>query len=213
MPASAEQKKDGELRTVLTRAHAEASRLLESADGPPLDIVAWLSAHIAAFDHAVYPTVRRRIPKGGELIAADRVVVNKLARSLRIMERRHSGDVLASGLSTERLNARIADLVRTHQAVQARIVDQLEDTLDSESVNKLAEEYRSALAHAPTRPHPHFARGGLMFRLDALRDRILDTMDGRNVPIPRLARRTIIPGRWGHYLLGTPHDDEHRDAG
>lgn len=212
MPASAEQKKDGDLRTALTRAHSEAAKLLAAPDGPPLDIVAWLSAHIAAFDHAVYPTVRRRLPKGGELVAADRVVVNKLARSLRIMERRHSGDVLASGLSTERLNARISDLLRTHQSVQSRIVDQLEETLDGEAVKNLAASYESALAHAPTRPHPHFARGGLMFRLDALRDRILDTMDGRHVPLPRIARRRITPGRWGHYFLGTPNE-EHRDTG
>jgi hypothetical protein len=211
MPASAEQT-GGELRTVLTRAHEEATRLLATPDSQPLDVVAWLSAHIAAFDHAVYPTVRRRLAKGGELIAADRVVVSKLARSLRIMERRHSGDVLASGLSSERLHARISDLVRTHQAVQSRIVEQLEEALDSEAVTKLARAYETALAHAPTRPHPHFARGGLMFRLDAMRDRLLDTMDGRHVPIPRLARRRIMPGRWGSYFLGQPHP-ESRDAG
>ncbi len=212
MPASAEQKKDGDLRTVLTRAHTEASKLLEAADGPPLDIVAWLSAHIAAFNHAVYPTVRRRIPDGSELIAADRVIVNKLARSLRIMERRHSGDILAAGLSSERLTARLTDLVRTHQAVQGRILDQLEKCLDADDVSDLADAYESALAHAPSRPHPHFARGGLMFRLDALRDRLLDTMDGRHVPIPRLTRRRIIPGRWGNYFLGGTAE-EHRNAG
>jgi hypothetical protein len=37
-------------------------------------------------------------------------------------------------------------------------------------------------------------------------------MDGRHVPVPRLPRRTIMPGRWGHYLLGHP-DDTDRETG
>jgi hypothetical protein len=53
-----------------------------------------------------------------------------------------------------------------------------------------------------------------MFRLDGLRDRILDVMDGRRVPVPRLAKRHITPGRWGSYFLGQPHEQsaETRDA-
>jgi hypothetical protein len=74
-------------------------------------------------------------------------------------------------------------------------------------------DYERALTHAPTRPHPHLSRGGLLFRLDALRDSVLDMMDGRHVPVPRQPRRRrLIPGRWGAYFLGQPQD-EHRDAG
>jgi hypothetical protein len=54
-----------------------------------------------------------------------------------------------------------------------------------------------------------------MFRFDGLRDRILDAMDGRHVPVPRLTKEHIKPGRWGSYFMGQPHEedrDEARDA-
>jgi hypothetical protein len=62
------------------------------------------------------------------------------------------------------------------------------------------------LEHAPTRPHPHTPHRGVLgaaaFRVDAWRDRVLDTMDGRHVPAPRAPRQSVAPGRWGNYLLG-----------
>ena len=211
MHASAEST-DGTLRAALSQAFDQAEQFLSSNEGPPLDAVVWLSAHIAAFERAIYPAIKKALPDGGELIAVDRAAAGRLAKALRIMERRHSGDVLASGLSSERLAERIADLVRVQRTEQSLIISRLEQTLDGPATKALVEEYAAALSHAPTRPHPHLSRGGLMFRIDALRDRILDTMDGRHVPIPRLSRRRITPGRWGHYLLGHPQDDN-RNAG
>jgi hypothetical protein len=208
MHASAEST-DGTLRATLSQAFEEADKLLGATDSPPLDAVVWLSAHIAAFEHAVYPEIRKSLPDAGELIAVDRAAASRLAKALRIMERRHSGDVLASGLSSERLSERIADLVRIQKTEQQLIVSRLEQTLDDAATNALIASYASALSHAPTRPHPHFSHGSLMFHLDALRDKLLDTMDGRHVPIPRLRRRRITPGRWGHYFLGNPQDSHH----
>jgi hypothetical protein len=193
-------------RSALTRAHEEVAQLLAAPDSAPLDVVAWLSAHMAAYEHAVYPVIRHTLDDGPALIGADRVVVAKLARTLRIKERHHSGDVLAAGLSPTRLDARIAELVDQHQQLQATVIDKLEHALDDDAMQKLSASYSSALQHAPTRPHPHLSRGGLLFRLDALRDRILDTMDGRHNPLPRLPRPHINPGRWGSYFLGQPHD-------
>jgi hypothetical protein len=201
-----------ELRSALGRAHDEAAQLLAGADSAPQDIVAWLSAHIAAFEHAVYPVIKKELSNGAELINEDRAIVSRLARALRIKERHHSGDVLASGLSPERLDRRIAELVDRHRELQDRILDKLEATLGDAVMQDLRRSYSSALEHAPTRPHLHLARGGLMFRLDALRDKILDTMDGRHVPVPRLPRRQILPGRWGNWLIGqqAPEVDGHR---
>jgi hypothetical protein len=122
-----------------------------------------------------------------------------------MIERRHSGDVLAGGLSADRLGERISELITEHRAAQARILDALAQSLDEAAMAKLADSYNDALEHAPTRPHPHLHRG-LMFRLDALWDRILDTMDGRHVPLPRVPRTRITPGRWGAYLLGQQHE-------
>lgn len=208
MHASAEST-DGTLRAALSQAFDEADKLLGSTKSPPLDAVVWLSAHIAAFEHAVYPAIRKALPDGGELIAEDRGAASRLSKALRILERRHSGDVLASGLSSERLTERIADLVRIQKTEQSLIVSRLEQALDTAAIADLIESYAAALSHAPTRPHPHLSHGNLMFHLDAMRDKLLDTMDGRHVPIPRISRRRISPGRWGHYFLGSQHDENH----
>jgi hypothetical protein len=194
-----------DLRSTLRQAHDQADKLLADPEGNRLEAVVWLSGHIAAFEHAVYPVVKRTTPNGSALVDEDREIVEPLAKTLRMLERRHSGDVLAGGLSSERLSDRLVELIKQHREVQRRIVDALEASLDDSAMRQLVESYETALAHAPTRPHPHL-HAGLMFRLDALWDRILDTMDGRHVPIPRVRRPRITPGRWGAYLLGQPHD-------
>lgn len=196
---------DRDLRSTLGEAHDRADELLADPDGSRLEVVTWLSGHVAAFEHAVYPVAKREIPNGAALVDEDREIVAPLTRTLRMLERRHSGDVLAGGLSSERLSERLVELVREHRAVQSRIIDALEEVLDGAAMRDLVRSYEEALAHAPTRPHPHL-RTGLMFRLDALWDRILDTMDGRHVPIPRVRRPRINSGRWGAYLLGQQHD-------
>ncbi|HVS69453.1 MAG TPA: hypothetical protein VHE56_12945 [Mycobacteriales bacterium] len=204
MPA-VESRSDPDLRATLSKAHDQADQLLADPEGSRLEVVTWLSAHIAAFEHAVYPTVKRRATDGASLVDADRAVVSRLARTLRMLDRRHSGDVLAGGLSADRLGQRVRDLVADHRQVQARILDALERSLDAGAMQQLAREYEDALAHAPTRPHPHL-HSGVMFRLDAIWDRVLDTMDGRHVPLPRVRRKQIRPGRWGAYLLGHQHE-------
>jgi hypothetical protein len=210
MPAAAAQPTD--LRSTMSRAHDQTDALLNDPKGNPLEIVVWMSAHIAAFEHAVYPIVRRQVPRGEMLVAADRKVAARIARTLRMLERRHSGDVLATRLSADRLAERLSALVAEHRRVLARILDGIEQSMDDDAMHALAVKYETALAHAPTRPHPH-VRAGLMFRLDALRDRILDTMDGRHIPLPRAPRARITPGRWGAYLLGQQHarPDDARD--
>lgn len=194
-----------DLRSTVRRAHDQADELLADPDGSRLEVVVWLSGHIAAFEHVVYPVVKHIVPNGSDLVDDDREVVAPLARTLRMLERRHSGDVLAGGLSSERLSDRLTELIKAHRAVQGRIVDALEAGLSESAMGQLVESYDNALAHAPTRPHPHL-HSSLVFRLDALWDRILDTMDGRHVPIPRVRRPPINPGRWGAYLLGQPHE-------
>jgi hypothetical protein len=203
-PTSPSPLGDG-LRAMLSKAHDEATALLNNEDGKRLDVVSWLSAHVAAFEHAIYPVAKRRLPDGHDLLEEDRKVASMLIRTLRHVERLHSGDVLASNLSAGRLRERLGDLVREQRDVQSRIIDGLEKALDPAEVSYLAKSYTDALAHAPTRPHPHVG-SGVMFRLDSLRDRILDTMDGRHVPIPRIPKSRIMPGRWGSYLLGQQHE-------
>ncbi len=203
---AAEAHPDRDLRSILGQAHDKADRLLAHPESSRLEVVAWLSAHIAAFEHAVYPVVKRQVPDGAALVKADREVVSRLARTLRMLERRHSGDVLATGLSAARLDERVGRLVAEHRAVLSRILDALAAVQDDAAMRELGRAYEDALAHAPSRPHPHM-HSGLAFRLDALRDRILDTMDGRHDPLPRIRRPRIIPSRWGAYLLGQQHEE------
>ncbi|HWC33828.1 MAG TPA: hypothetical protein VG650_03265 [Mycobacteriales bacterium] len=208
MNAAADQS-DSDLRSTLRRAHDQADELLADPEGSRLEVVTWLSGHVAAFEHAVYPVVKRKVAYGSSLVNEDRAVASRLARTLRMLERRHSGDVLATGLSAPRLGDRVSELVAAHRALQDRIVAALEAALDQDEMRKLVSSYEDALAHAPTRPHPHL-HAGLMFRLDALWDRVLDTMDGRHVPLPRAQRSRITPGRWGAYLLGQQHEEQRR---
>jgi hypothetical protein len=198
---------DGDdLRAALGRAHDEAAQLLAGDDVASMDVVSWLSAHIAAYEHVVYPVIRQAVNNGRALVDDDRAVVLKLARTLRIKERHHSGDTWGAGLSSARLDTKLAELVEQHQKLQAVAMDKLEAALGDAELNRLRIAYTSALQHAPTRPHPHLNSGGMLFRLDALRDRILDTMDGRHAPVPKPPKRRIIPGRWGSWLLGQQND-------
>jgi hypothetical protein len=201
-----------DLRSVVTHAEAEAERLLDTAGTAPLDVVAWLSAHLAALERSVYPVARHTLRDGETMVANSREIAGRLTRTLRVVERRYSGDVLASGLNSERLFDSLRSLVDEHHVAEGELVDRLVEALSADGQAALIASYESALEHAPTRPHPHLHRGVLMFRLDGLRDRILDAMDGRHVPVPRLTRHHVTPGRWGSYFLGQPHDQD-RDAG
>ncbi|HEX3824959.1 MAG TPA: hypothetical protein VHV79_10895 [Mycobacteriales bacterium] len=203
------------MRSVVTHAETEAERLLDADDTAPLEVVAWLSAHLAALERAVYPVVRHQLPDGQRLVDQHREIAAQLTRVLRVIERHHSGDALASGLSSARLTGNLRSLIAEHHLAETLLLDRLAKSMTGVEQLSLVGAYESALEHAPTRPHPHLSRGGLMFRLDGLRDRILDVMDGRRVPVPRLAKRHITPGRWGSYFLGQPHEHsaESRDAG
>lgn len=201
-----------DLRSVVTHAEAEAQRLLDTAGTAPLDVVAWLSAHVAAMGRAIYPVATDALADGATLVSEHREIAGRLIRTLRVIERHHSGDVLAAGLSSDRLFDSVRALIEEMHATEDRMVDGLDATLSPPAQLLLIASYESALEHAPTRPHPHLSRGGLLFRLDGLRDRILDAMDGRHVPVPRLARHHITPGRWGSYFLGQPQDRS-RDTG
>jgi len=196
-----------DLRVALTTAEIEAAQLLRSDGDHTLDAVVWISAHLAAMERAIYPLVRRRVPDGREVVARQRAVGDRLMRVLRVAERRHSGDVLASGLSAARVSTLMSDLLEEHVSVEDELIHALDAELSQSEQLTVIGAYADALEHAPTRPHPHLHRGALMFRLDAFRDRVLDAMDGRHVPVPRLERHPVTPGRWGLYWLGRQEEE------
>ena len=197
---------DSALVSVVENAHEQAGAALTAGASSPLDAVVWLSAHLAAVGRTITPVATRRL---GETAAVRREGHRRdleLERILRIAERRHSGDMLASGLNGERLRTSILSRLDAHAEIEHTRLAALADLLDDEEQRALAEAYVDALKKAPTRPHPYLPHRGLSgaiaFRVNAARDRLLDTMDSRHVPLPRAPHEARRPGRWGSYLLG-----------
>src|SRR3954447_2550072 len=194
------------LGCVVEDAHEQAAAALAAETAAPLDAVVWLSAHLAAVARTVTPVSTRRLgePAGVRREAHRRDL--ELERMLRIAERRHSGDVLAAGLDVERLRTAIVARLDAHAEIEHARLAALADILGEDEQRRLADSYLDALVKAPTRPHPHLPHrgitGAIAFRVDAVRDRVLDTMDSRHVPLPRGPHETRTPGRWGSYLLG-----------
>jgi len=191
---------------VVEDAHAQATTALEPETSAPLDAVVWLSAHLAAVGRVVAPVATRRLREPAAVLREGHRRDLELERMLRIAERRHSGDVLASGLDGERIRRAIAARLDAHAELEHARLTALAEVLDDVEQVRLAGAYLDALVKAPTRPHPHLPHhgvaGAIAFRVDAVRDRLLDTMDSRHVPLPRAQHEARRPGRWGSYLLG-----------
>jgi hypothetical protein len=184
---------------------------LRSPEHRPLDAVVWASAHLAAFDRAVLPVVRRSLPDGRAVVAEMRRHAGRVEHALRLFERLHSGDVGTNRVDGVRLRRALLDLVTDHARLERVLLSRLALRLDETDQAALLASYHRSLEHAPTRPHPHAPRRGplgtLAFRLDATRDRMLDVMDARHVPSPRVARPPVRAGRWSLWLLGQQRSD------
>ena len=190
----------------LSEAHQQA---LDALDADlPLDAVVWLSAHVAACQHTVH-RVAGRMPAAARALHTLQAADLELERVLRRVEMHHAGDSLAAQLNEDRLGGMLRSALVAHADAERELVNGLMERLDRADADKLVASYDEALRQAPTRPHPHTPHRGLLgafaFRVDAIRDKVMDTMDGRHVPAPRKERRASQPGRWGNYVLGEMH--------
>jgi len=187
----------------LADAHQKAGDAL--AADQPLDAVVWLSAHLAACLHTVHRAAKQ-VGAAEPALLALRSADRELERLLRQAEQHHAGDSLAAQLDGKRLETHLHAAIETHARAEADLVRALVEGLDTTDVETLMSAYAEALRQAPTRPHPHAPHRGMLgaaaFRIDALRDKVMDTMDGRNVPSPRRTREPARAGRWGRYVLG-----------
>jgi hypothetical protein len=190
----------------LTDAHQQAIDALDADQ--PLDAVVWLSAHLAACQHTVHRAARR-VAGARAALTAVRAADHELELLLRNVEQLHAGDSLAAQLDAKRLELELLRALERHSQAELDLVAGLMDRISSTAADELMSAYDGALRQAPTRPHPHAPHRGLLgaaaFRVDAFRDAVMDTMDGRNVPSPRRLRHTTEPGRWGRYVLGEMH--------
>ena len=192
------------LTETLDDAHDRALAAL--ADGKHLDAVVWLSAHVAAGQRAVHHAARDLSAAGRLALSRARAADHDLEVVLRRAEQRYSGDSLAAQLDTARLERDLRTALDRHALAECELVTAIAEQLEAGVIDEVAASYDAALRHAPTRPHPHAPHRGLLgavaFRVDAVRDRVMDTMDARHVPSPRVERQPRKPGRWGLYLLG-----------
>ena len=204
------------LRATLESAEIEVQLLLSTKQTPVHDVVTWLSAHLAALDRAVYPVVRRSLPDGRALVAVHRQQVSRISHLLRVLERHYSGDILAAAVDSGSITEELRPLVAEHYRAVSSLVGSLSEVLDQPAQEALAADYERALRQAPTRPHPHLAHAGpltpVVFWMDSARDRLLDTMDGRLIAVPRRPRRQVKPGLWGSYWLGQPQHGDGDEA-
>ena len=197
---------DSVLSCVVEDAHTQALATLTTEGANPLDAVVWLSAHLAAVARTVRSVASRRLREPAAVLREIARRDVELERMLRIAERRHSGDALAAGLDSERLRAALLERLQAHAEAEHARLTALSGVLSDADEVSLAETYLDALVKAPTRPHPHVTHDGVIgaiaFRVEAVRDRLLDTMDGRHVPLPRASHEPRTSGRWSSYLLG-----------
>jgi hypothetical protein len=197
------------LEETLDDAHWQAHTALFVTDSP-MEAVVWLSAHVAAVVKTIEPAAARLADEA--VIARHHDALHRLQHVLRVAERLHSGDALASGLDPARLRDALAHALRQHEQAESALIQAIERVLPEDQASQLVASYCDALEHAPTRPHPHAPHHGVLgaiaFRVDALRDRVMDTMDSRHVPLPRRPHEPAARGRWGSYLLGQMHADE-----
>lgn len=189
----------------LVEAQHEAAVLaLTDSMGNPLDAVAWISAHVAATEMVLHPAVQHR-SDGRRLVADQRRIDRRLVSATWDLDRRLTGDVHHAAASRRAVAQAVLRRLEEHAAAERRLLDALA-TLDAGAVRQLLKDLQEATAHAPSRPHPLTPVGvpgmRLTIRLESLIDRVRDALDARHVPLPRVRRRPLVPGRWGTYALG-----------
>ena len=200
----------------IDRAHREADLALDGHGTAMLDAVAWLSAHLAAVDHAVHPIAVRVLPDARVQISAQRNSAHHLQHSLWLLDRRLTGDTHTSRLAVEPLVADVRTRLDEHTRGEHDLLAALAGTLTAADVEALTAAYTAAVDHAPTRPHPlnpdRPGLRGIAFRLDAIVDRVRDLLDNRHAPTRRPRRPPRAPGKWGLYLLGSGGGRENPDG-
>jgi hypothetical protein len=191
---------------IVTDAGRRALEILRSPEADQLEAVAWASAHLAAVTRTLVPLAARTLPDASDEVTALRRATAHLQVHLRRLEQLHSGDGLVSRIDDIAVHDSARDDLERYLVLESHLLRRLFAELGPESSAAAAAAYEKQLGSAPTRPHPHTpqrgALGALAFRVDAMRDRVMDTMDGRHMPIPRPRRSVPEPGRWGRYLLG-----------
>ncbi len=154
-----------------------------------VDVVAWLSQHLAALDRVVYPAAVRQLPSARRAITVQRAGSRDLEQALRRLHAHLNGDAKAPRRELSQLHSQLLQALQRHSQGQQKLLEQLEQSLPEQDWNGLAARYHASLGRGPTRPHPHVPHAGLAgrlaYRAAALCDRVLDVLDSRPLhPVP-----------------------------
>jgi len=198
-----------ELSAAVEAAHEHALRAFVQPGGRELEGIAWLAAHLAAVDGTVAPVLRRHSIVSSAELRQQRRVNRRLQHELRTLEQVLAGDALAARVDVAACRDRIVTALTEHAAGEHLLLDRLAQRVGAEATAFVATRYARSLVAGPTRPHPRVSShlpviGSVVRRVARARDHVLDALDGRHNPLPRQRRTRREPGRWGHYLLGTP---------
>lgn len=149
--------------------------------------IARLSGHLAAMRRAVCTPLRSTPGSPRELIARCCAQGREAEWSLRLLQGRLAGDMLASSVSLDSVYARLGRQLTSYTAGERALLAWVEEKLPVADHERLAAGYLGCLAHGPTRPHPRGPRTGsgfhLAFVFHRFWDRVLDGTEGR----PRIA--------------------------
>jgi hypothetical protein len=163
-----------------------------------------MCAHLAALQHVVHREMSRLCD--GADVNAFRRSSFQLERTLRTVEQLACGDALTLNVDAASVHRNLVAQLQAQAAHEHHLLDRLTECMPVAEQRRLVADYERALAHAPTRPHPHSPHGRLLgwlaFRLNGPRDRIMDTLDSRPTPTPHRPRKPIKSTRWGDYFLG-----------
>jgi hypothetical protein len=190
--------------------HDRALVALTDEPWRPGEVVVWLSAHLAAVEHVLYPAAKRAGIDAG-FLDRQRISTHRLLLSVRTLEHVAAGGPVPRGLPLPVLRDELVDAVVAHAADEHDLLARLVDRLSHDDAAMLLRQYGEALGRGPTRPHPWGPHRGvwerITFAVDAFRDHLLDILDARVVTLPKQRnRRAKKPTKWGHYLLGQPLD-------
>jgi hypothetical protein len=218
----AEQKSP--LWTAVLEPHSQIRDMLTAAkEGSPVfgdprrlfaltdTFLATLSRHLAAVEDVVYPELRKRIPDGRAVSAEQIHLARQMELVMRMIEGTFYGDAYAIAVPRSLLWDDIASQFEEHDAAEQQVIRWLEEALDDQEQENLAEDFAKAVERAPTRPHPYSPHSAVLGRLShklwALADRALDTMDGRIIPTQPPKVHGSPDSLLTQYLLG--HEREH----
>jgi hypothetical protein len=198
----------------IDEAYRRARAEFDAPESTSMDGVMWLSAHLAALDYAVHPSLTRAVPCARPTLRSQRRLARRLQHLVRGVEQRRAGDGLAPRLPWDVSGPRLLRVLDAYAEAEREMVRDLAAAIGSEGTEQLVERYHRALRHGPTRPHLHGPRGRLTrrlrFRFDTARDHVLDTLDNRRTPFPRVPAQRRPNGRWGNYVLAA---SDFADAG